>query len=132
MSEATPMFYAACASRHFFDQVANKWSVMILTMLCEEPRRFNAIKRGMEGITHKALTETLRKLERNGLVERTVLATSPIAVEYSLTPLGHSLQEPFAAIYGWAIDHVPQIVGAQEAFDKRQKPSKPPVRLRAA
>jgi DNA-binding HxlR family transcriptional regulator len=128
MCQATPMFHADCASRHFFDQVANKWSVMILTMLCDSPRRFNAIKRDLEGITHKALTEALRKLERNGLVERTVIATSPVAVEYSLTELGHSLQEPFTAIYGWAVDHVPQILEAQAAFDQRQNAARPTVR----
>ncbi|MFP3481384.1 helix-turn-helix domain-containing protein, partial [Burkholderia sp. SIMBA_057] len=61
------VFFADCAARSFFDQVANKWSVMILTLLAEKPTRFNEIRRRLEGITHKALTQALRRLERNGL-----------------------------------------------------------------
>ncbi|MDO2438655.1 helix-turn-helix domain-containing protein, partial [Aeromonas veronii] len=84
----------------------NKWSVMILTLLNENTMRFNEMKRSMEGITHKALTQALRKMERNGLINRTVLATSPVAVEYAITDLGRSLQKPFSAMYDWAINHL--------------------------
>jgi len=87
-------YFADCAARSFFDQVANKWSVMILTILAERPTRFNAMMRRLEGITHKALTQALRRLERNGLIERRVIATSPVAVEYSISDLGRTLQVP--------------------------------------
>ena len=113
------VFFADCAARPFFDQVANKWSVMILTLLSEKPTRFNEIRRRLEGITHKALTQALRRLERNGLIARKVLATSPVAVEYSITKLGRTLQVPFGAMYAWSIDHLHEIEQAQKAFDKK-------------
>lgn len=103
--------------RPVLDQIANKWSVMILTVLCTQPSRFNAIKRRLDGITHKALTEALRRLERNGLVNRRVIATSPVAVEYSITPLGRSLQLPFEALYAWALHHSREVLDAQRGYD---------------
>lgn len=105
--------------RPILEQIAHKWSILVLTFLCEEPKRFNALKRRMDGITQKALTETLRRLERNGLVERTVTVTSPIAVEYSITPLGRTLQDPFLALYDWAVDHQGDLSAAQARFDGR-------------
>lgn len=113
------VFFADCAARAFFDQVANKWSVMILTLLSEKPTRFNEIKRRLEGVTHKALTQALRRLERNGLIAREVLATSPVAVEYSITELGRTLQGPFGAVYDWAINHLHEIEQAKEIYDER-------------
>ena len=88
-------------------------------MICTQPARFNAIKRRLRGITHKALTQALRRLERNGLVGRRVITASPVAVEYSLTPLGCTLQQPFAALYTWAVELVPDIQRAQVDFDRR-------------
>ena len=109
--------------RPVLDQIANKWSVMILTFICDKPQRFNTIRRNLDGITQKALTEALRRLERNGLISRRVIPASPVAVEYSLTTLGRSLQEPFAALYGWAVQHRAEIYRAQSEFDeKRQEP----------
>src|ERR1700712_2018166 len=90
------------STRPVLEQIANKWSILILTVLCPEPSRFNAIKRRLGPITHKALTEALRRLERNGLVNRRVITSSPVAVEYSITPLGRSLQNPFEALVFWA------------------------------
>src|SRR5690349_11880816 len=113
------VFFADCAARAFFDQVANKWSVMILTLLIAKPTRFNEFRRRLEGITHKALTQALRRLERNGLIARQVLATSPVAVEYSITELGRTLQVPLGAAYDWAINHLQEIERAQEAYDAR-------------
>ncbi|WP_242609956.1 winged helix-turn-helix transcriptional regulator [Achromobacter xylosoxidans] len=115
------VFFADCAARSFFDQVANKWSVMILTLLTEKPTRFNEIRRRLEGITHKALTQALRRLERNGLIARKVLDTSPVAVEYSITELGRTLQVPFGAVYEWSIKHLHEIEQAQEAYDERDQ-----------
>lgn len=120
IANVDPVYFADCSARAFFDQVANKWSVMILTVLTEKPTRFNEFMRRLEGITHKALTQALRRLERNGLITRRVLSTSPVAVEYALTDLGRTLQEPFGAVYSWAIHHLRQIEAAQEEYDARQ------------
>jgi DNA-binding HxlR family transcriptional regulator len=103
------------STKPVLEQIANKWSVLILAVLCEEPSRFNAIKRRLEPITHKALTEALRRLERNGLVHREVIATSPVAVEYSITPLGRTLQQPFEILIRWAREHGAELMAAQSA-----------------
>ncbi|EKK4001076.1 helix-turn-helix transcriptional regulator [Cronobacter sakazakii] len=113
------------STRPVLEQVANKWSVLILTVLCTQPARFNAIKRRLDPITHKALTEALRRLERNGLVSRRVIASSPVAVEYSITPLGRTLQEPFVALVGWARLHGAAIEQAQVAYDERLAADEP-------
>lgn len=112
-------FAVDCPSRLLFDQIADKWSMMILTVLDAEPMRFNAIKRRLEGVTQKALTQCLRRLERNGLVARRVIPASPVAVEYSITPLGRTLQAPFKALYAWTVDHLPAVEKARQAFDTR-------------
>ena len=104
--------------RPVLDKIADKWSVMILTVLCPEPARFNAIRRRLDGITHKALADALRRLERNGLVTRTVLPTSPVGVEYAITPLGYSLRQPFEALYLWALAHGDEIESACAAHDR--------------
>jgi DNA-binding HxlR family transcriptional regulator len=91
--------------RPVLDKIADKWTIMILTVICPKPSRFNEIKRRLDGITHKALADALKRLERNGLVTRTVLPTAPIGVEYAITPLGHSLREPFEALCAWALQY---------------------------
>ncbi|HEX7954779.1 MAG TPA: helix-turn-helix domain-containing protein [Burkholderiales bacterium] len=112
-------FAADCPCRVLFDQIADKWSMMVLAVLDSGPMRFNAVKRQLEGVTQKALTQCLRRLERNGLVTRRVIPVSPIAVEYEITPLGHSLQEPFGALYAWTLASLPQVELARQTFDKR-------------
>jgi len=107
------------STRPVLEQVANKWSVLILTVLCTQPARFNAIKRRLDPITHKALTEALRRLERNGLVSRRVIASSPVAVEYAITTLGRTLQDPFVTLVNWAKHHGEAIEQAQVAYDGR-------------
>ncbi|WP_321790051.1 helix-turn-helix domain-containing protein [Paraburkholderia sp. J94] len=119
--EVDQVFFADCAARSFFDQVANKWSVMILTLLSEKPSRFNEVKRRLEGITHKALTQALRRLERNGLIARKVINSSPVAVEYSITELGRTLQVPFGAVYDWSIKHLDEIERARRSYDDRER-----------
>ncbi|MEQ8527587.1 helix-turn-helix domain-containing protein [Thalassospira sp.] len=113
------VFRSNCPSRELLDQIADKWSMMILAVLADGPLRFNAIKRGLEGITQKALTQTLRKLERNGIVSRNVIATSPVAVEYEITDLGRSLIGPFKALYYWTRDNIEAVDAARAAFDAR-------------
>jgi DNA-binding HxlR family transcriptional regulator len=83
------------------------------------PQRFNAIRRRLEGVTEKALTQCLRRLERNGLVERRVIASSPVAVEYQITPLGRTLQVPFKALYAWTLQNMATVEQARSAFDRR-------------
>jgi DNA-binding HxlR family transcriptional regulator len=109
-----------CSSRFLLDQIADKWSILILTALCQKPLRFNELKRCLEGITQKALTQALRRLERNGILDRRVIPSSQIAVEYSITPLGRTLEGPFQALYSWTISHVDAVIEAQSTFDKRE------------
>jgi DNA-binding HxlR family transcriptional regulator len=112
-------FSVDCPSRLLFDQIADKWSMMVLTVLDPAPLRFNAIKRQLEGVTQKALTQCLRRLERNGLVDRHVRTTSPVAVEYTLTPLGRTLLPPFRALYAWTMANLAAVNAARAAFDRR-------------
>ena len=93
-------------------KIADKWTIMILTVVCSRPARFNEIKRRLAGITHKALADALKRLERNGLVTRTVLPTSPVGVEYAITPLGASLREPFEALCAWALANGDEMLAA--------------------
>ncbi|WP_455810721.1 winged helix-turn-helix transcriptional regulator [Pseudomonas graminis] len=104
-------------TRPVLENITNKWSILILTVLCSRPSRFNEIRRRLDGITHKALADALKRLERNGLVNRNVLPTSPVGVEYSLTPLAQTLQQPFVALYEWALEYGPALEKAQEVYD---------------
>jgi DNA-binding HxlR family transcriptional regulator len=106
-------------ARPVLEQIANKWSVLILTVLCTRPSRFNEIMRRLDGITHKALADALKRLERNGLIRREVLTTTtPVGVEYTITSLGRSLQQPFEALYAWSMTYGPELVRAQEEYDR--------------
>jgi DNA-binding HxlR family transcriptional regulator len=109
-------FNVNCPSRLLFDQIADKWSMMVLTVLDSGPLRFNAIKRLLEGVTQKALTQCLRRLERNGLISRRVIPVSPVAVEYSIAPLGCSILVPFRALYEWTIENYDAVEKARESF----------------
>lgn len=111
-------FCADCPSRRLFDEIADKWSMMVLAVLDAGPQRFNAIKRRLEGVSQKALTQALRRLERNGLISRRVLPMSPIAVEYEITPLGRTLQQPFMALHMWTIDNLSAVEKARLLFDQ--------------
>jgi len=111
-------FRSDCSSRPILDQIADKWSMMVMAVLAE-PRRFNEIKRRLEGVTQRVLTQTLRRLERNGMIERHVLPTSPVGVQYSLTVLGDSLREPFGYLYDWTVANASEIQSHQRAYDRR-------------
>lgn len=112
-------------------RVGDKWSIQIVRLLGEGPRRFNEIKRMVDGISQRMLTLTLRGLERDGLVTRTVFPTVPPRVDYELTDLGRSLWEPVQALGVWAVGHRDAIAKAQAAFDRRQA-ADAPARLIAA
>ncbi|OSQ36705.1 helix-turn-helix domain-containing protein [Thalassospira sp. MCCC 1A01428] len=113
-------FSSDCRSRGLFDQIADKWSAMVLAILSARPYRFNAIRRRLEGVSQKALTQCLRRLERNGLINRRVVSLSPVAVEYEITPLGRTLQMPLRALHQWTLDNLVEVDAAREAFDDRQ------------
>lgn len=119
-TDITALLAEINSTRPILEQVANKWSVLILTVLCSQPSRFNAIKRRLDPMTHKSLTEALRRLERNGLISRHVIASSPVAVEYAITPLGRTLQDPFVALVNWAKQHGETMQQAQEGYDERE------------
>ena len=120
MSQAQPQVFSVnCPNRLLFEQIADKWSMMILTVLDKGPLRFNVLRRRLEGVTQKALTQTLRRLERNGFVERRVLASSPVAVEYEITALGRTLQKPLKALYAWTADHFADVEKARQIFDRK-------------
>jgi DNA-binding HxlR family transcriptional regulator len=112
------IYRSDCPSRPILDQIADKWSMMVMAVL-DKPTRFNEIKRRLEGVTQRVLTQTLRRLERNGMIVRRVLPTSPVGVEYSLTPLGESLREPFGRLYDWTVNHADEIQAHQITYDQR-------------
>lgn len=110
--------HSAClAVRDVLDRVGDKWSVLLIGALIDGPRRFNALRREVQGISQRMLTLTLRGLERDGLVLRTVHPTTPPAVEYALSELGRTLQEPMTALAAWAQAHREEIQAARERFD---------------
>lgn len=100
-------------------RVGDKWSVLIVMMLGDGPRRFNELKRLVGGISQRMLTLTLRSLERDGLVTRTMFPTIPPRVDYELTALGRSLRTPVQALGQWAIEHKTTIRNARQLFDAR-------------
>lgn len=108
-------------ARVLLGQIADKWSIVIMSQLCRAPLRFNALKRSVPNITQKALTQTLRRLERNGLIERRVLPVSPPAVEYRITELGFSLEQPIKSLLSWTISHLPEVEQAQIGYDQRRR-----------
>jgi DNA-binding HxlR family transcriptional regulator len=105
--------------RSVLARTSDKWSVLIIMLLGEGPRRFNDIKRQVAGVSQRMLTLTLRSLERDGLVTRTVTPTLPPRVDYELTPVGRSLLEPVRGLGAWAMAHADSIEAARAAFDAR-------------
>jgi len=103
-------------------RVGDKWSVFVIMLLGDGPRRFNEIKRMVGGISQRMLTLTLRGLERDGLVTRTVFPTIPPRVDYELTDLGRGLSQPVEALGRWAMDHQTEIQAARARFDGRNEP----------
>ena len=100
-------------------RVGDKWSVFVIMLLGDGPRRFNELKRMVGGISQRMLTLTLRGLERDGLVTRTVFPTIPPRVDYELTDLGRGLSQPVVALGKWAMDHQAEIEAARARFDGR-------------
>ncbi|MDN5851823.1 MAG: helix-turn-helix transcriptional regulator [Actinomycetia bacterium] len=103
--------------RELLDQVLDKWSLSVLNELCERPCRFNELRRAIPSVTQKSLTASLRRLERSGIVARSVVSSRPVAVEYRITPLGKTLRHPVDVLLDWAAVHMPEIERARQAFD---------------
>ncbi len=110
-----------CESRQTLDRVADKWSALVVYALVRGPRRHGQLKRAIDGISQKMLTQTLRSMERDGLVDRRVIDRVPPHVEYRLTALGWTLTGPLVAICQWSMDHLPEVQRARAAFDTRPK-----------
>ena len=98
-------------------RIGDKWTVLVVQTLGEGPKRFNELRREIPSVSQRMLTLTLRNLERDGLVSRTVTPTIPPRVDYELTELGRSLQKPIAALAEWALDNVETIHTAQARYD---------------
>lgn len=113
-------FRMNCPSRRVFDLIGERWTGLVLLALAEQPQRFSALRRRIEGVSQKMLTQTLRALEREGLVRRQAFATVPVTVEYSLTGLGQSLGAVIGQLRGWAYTYTGEMEKARSAFDARQ------------
>jgi DNA-binding HxlR family transcriptional regulator len=120
---ALPALHGDCRKvSEILGRVGDKWTVLIVMLLREGPRRFNDIKRTVGGISQQMLTRTLKNLERDGMVLRTVYPTVPPQVEYKLTPLGHSLAEPVIGLGEWAQRNMDEIEQQRAVYDRRAKP----------
>ena len=112
------MLKQQCPTRQVLTRIADKWTMLVITLLAEEEMlRFSELRRQIEGVSQKMLTQTLRGLERDGLVTRTVYPTVPVTVEYRLTDLGRSLGETVGAIRSWAYANMDEIESSRERYD---------------
>jgi DNA-binding HxlR family transcriptional regulator len=112
-------FLLACPSRDVLGRVSEKWAALALVALADGPMRFNAIRRRLEGVSQKMLTQTLRRMERDGLVKRTVVDERPLRVDYELLPAGKSLLPLLSALKGWAERHLNGVLKANATFDAK-------------
>lgn len=102
--------------RLVLEEITSKWTLLVLNALCHGPARFNALKRANPGITQKALTQCLRRLEASGLITRTVLSLAPVAVVYEVSPLGAPLEPHMMGILQWSAEHRDEILAAKKSF----------------
>lgn len=109
----------AIATRHILERIGDKWSLLVIALLGGGTRRFNEMRREIDDISQRMLTLTLRQLERDGLVKRTIYPVVPPRVEYSLTPLGETLLDTTRALVIWTANHMDEIAAARAAYDAR-------------
>lgn len=119
----SPAHESCLAVRQVLDRVGDKWSVLVVVLLRQGPRRFSDLRRSIEGISQRMLTHTLKALQRDGLVTRTVYATIPPKVEYALTELGETLLVPITALAEWAQAKRGSIQAARAVYDAMHEPS---------
>lgn len=112
-------FLAACPTRELLSTLSDKWAALVIAALADGPHRHSDLARRIAGVSQKMLTQTLRTLERDGLLTRTVTASVPVRVDYALTPLGHELQPVMIAIKTWAETHMERVFEARSRFDAR-------------
>ena len=112
-----------CPTRLVLDHIADKWASLILWRLSDGPVRFNELRRKIEGISTKVLSQALKELERDGLILRRAFATVPVTVEYSVTPLGQTLAEKLATVTQWAEQNIEQVLAAQARYDESRAAS---------
>ena len=118
VSPPKPNPYSAdCPTRMALDRIADKWTVLLLGLINQRPMRFNQLRQAVDGLSQKMLSQTLKALERDGLVTRTVHATIPPRVDYALTALGHSLLDPVDVLGLWARRHRAEIETARHQYD---------------
>lgn len=113
------VFAAECPTRQLLDRIADKWSTLVLIVLGQGPIRFNALKHRIDGVSQKMLSQTLKSLERDGLVSRTVVPTVPVSVTYAVTPLGMTLMSAMQSMIDWAETRMPEVAVAQTLYDAR-------------
>lgn len=113
------IFQATCLSRQVLELIADQWTPLVFYALEKETMRFGQLLKRIDGISKKMLTQTLRALERNGLIQRVVYPVVPPVVEYSLTPLGQTLIGPMNALRDWAYGHLQDVAHAQTTYDQR-------------
>jgi DNA-binding HxlR family transcriptional regulator len=124
VEEGVPVAADDCPVRDVVDVVGGKWSSLILLLLVNGPRRFGMIRRTVPDISQRMLTQTLRDLQRDGYVHRDVFPTQPPSVEYSLTPLGHSISQPLAQLVFWAKENHVAVRDARSRYDGFQNGSR--------
>lgn len=111
------VFAAKCPTRTLLDRLADKWTFLVLSILEGGAARFSQLKRRIDGVSQKMLSQTLRQLERDGLVIRTVVPTTPVSVSYALTPTGLSLVRAVQPVIDWAETHMHEVSSAQVRYD---------------
>lgn len=107
-----------CPSRVVFQRIGDKWASLVIQVLAEGPVRFSELRKMVHVVTPKVLTQTLRSLERDGLITRKVYAQVPPRVDYTLTDLGESLLAPLSQLREWAENNVPAIIDARDTYDE--------------
>ncbi|MDM1022147.1 helix-turn-helix domain-containing protein [Acinetobacter sp. VNK23] len=110
-----------CPARLFFEKIADKWVLLIINILSQETQHFNLLKKNIQGISPKVLSQKLKMLERDGFIERRVQNTSPIRVDYSLTLLGIEVAKMAYQLKDWAESNIEQVISAQQRFDATQQ-----------
>ncbi|MEQ1067563.1 helix-turn-helix domain-containing protein [Acinetobacter sp. XH1741] len=113
------VFQQHCPARLFFEKIADKWILLILNILEEETQHFNLLKKNIQGISPKVLSQKLKMLERDGFIERKIQDTSPIRVDYSLTPLGQNVAAMAYQLKEWAETNIEQVLAAQIIYDEK-------------
>lgn len=112
------VYLQGCPARMVLERLADKWALLIVGLLRIGPLRFNQLRREIEGVSQKALSQTLKKLERDGLLSRKAFPTVPVTVEYALTPLGKTLSEAVEPLARWAEENIEDVLLAQSDYDQ--------------